>query len=348
MICRKCKKEVPDGAFCNACGAKQNLQHNPKRRGNGQGSVYKTPDGKWQCEVRNPRRTKGGFKTKKEALAYIPILIDAPQKKLSTIEKHFNAWSNSSMLKLSDSKQTAYRIAYNKIPKLIKERPIGDITIENLQAAIDGLTFYPARDMKSLLSHLYKRACAQGEVPANLAQYIELPVLQETEQTAFNESEINALWNAYIGGDKFVGYILLMIYSGMMPGELLQCKREWIDFDKQVIIGAGLKTKKRKSTPIVLADCIVPVLEDICGETKIIHINADRFYTEYHAALDRAGVRQLRPYSCRHTTATALATKIPPAILKEVMRHTKFSTTQKYIHPVFEETLDAVNKIKLP
>ena len=345
MICRKCKKDVPDGAFCSACGAKQALQHTPKKRGNGQGTAYKRANGTWQCETRNPRRTKGGFKTKKEALAYIPVLLAAPSKKISTIESHYKAWSDSSMLKLSASKQTSYKIAYEKIPATLKRLSMDNITIENLQGIIDGLTYYPARDIKTLLSHLYKRACAQGDVPANLAQYIELPDLEEAEQIPFSAEEINALWKAYIGGDKFVGYILLMIYSGMMPGELLQCKREWIDFEKQVIIGGGLKTKKRKTTPIVLADCIVPVLADICGKEKIIHINRDRFYEEYHAALSRAGVRDLRPYSCRHTTATALATKIPPAILKEVMRHTKFSTTQRYIHPDFEQTLSAVNKI---
>lgn len=346
MICRKCGREVPDGPFCLECGTKQAVpERKPKMRGNGQGSVYKTPSGKWQCEVRNPRRTKGGFKTKKEALAYIPILIAAPSQKVSTIEKHYKAWSESSLPKLGDSKQTAYRIAYDKIPKALKCRPMNEITIENLQAIIDGMTYYPARDIKTLLSHLYKRACAQGEVPANLSQYMELPDLEEAEQIPFTMDEVNKLWESYVGGDKFAGYILLMIYSGMMPGELLKCRREWIDFEKQVIIGGGIKTKKRKATPIVLADCIVPVLADICGKEKIIHINKDRFYEQYYAALERAGVRALRPYSCRHTTATALAEKIPPAILKEVMRHTKFSTTQRYIHPDFEQTLSAVNKI---
>lgn len=345
MICRKCKKEVPDGKFCLACGAKQGLSHAPKKRGNGQGTVYKISNGTWQCEVRNPRRTKGGFKTKKEALAYIPVLLAATSKKTSTLENHYRAWSESSMLKLSASKQTAYKIAYEKIPKALKCCQMSEITIENLQAIINDMTYYPAKDIKTLLSHLYKRACAQGDVVSNLSQYMELPDLEESEQIPFNEEEINALWKAYVDGDKFVGYILLMIYSGMMPGELLNCKREWIDFEKQVIIGGGIKTKKRKQTPIVLADCIVPVLADICGKEKIIHINKDRFYSEYYAALARAGVRSLRPYSCRHTTATALASKIPPAILKEVMRHTKFSTTQRYIHPDFEQTLSAVNQI---
>ena len=32
------------------------------------------------------------------------------------------------------------------------------------------------------------------------------------------------IWSAYDSGDIFSGYILLMIYTGMMPGELLKLK----------------------------------------------------------------------------------------------------------------------------
>lgn len=35
----------------------------------------------------------------------------------------------------------------------------------------------------------------------------------------------------------------------------------------------------------------------------------DQFYKEFHMILERCGCRNLTPYSCRHTTATALATK---------------------------------------
>lgn len=51
-----------------------------------------------------------------------------------------------------------------------------------------------------------------------------------------------------------------MIYSGMMPGELMQAEKKMTHWDTQEIIGCGLKTKKRKETPIVIADIVVPVL----------------------------------------------------------------------------------------
>lgn len=68
------------------------------------------------------------------------------------------------------------------------------------------------------------------------------------------------IWEDYGKGNLISKYILLMIYSGMMPGELMQAEKNMTHWDTQEIIGCGLKTKKRKETPIVIADIVVPVL----------------------------------------------------------------------------------------
>lgn len=48
-----------------------------------------TPDGK----MRRKRRSKAGFKTKKEAIAYLPILAAAPeQKKSITFKELYDRW----------------------------------------------------------------------------------------------------------------------------------------------------------------------------------------------------------------------------------------------------------------
>ena len=125
-----------------------------------------------------------------------------------------------------------------------------------------------------------------------------------------------------------------------------------VDWDASQIIGCGLKPRTEKRLPIVFPDMIAPVLVNLIEKSKskvgyVIGMNKDNFYAEYHAtALKRVGVRDLPPYSCRHTTATALALgNIAPSVIQEVMRHTKFSTTQRYIHPDRESALAAVNSI---
>lgn len=64
---------------------------------------------------------------------------------------------------------------------------IQTITIGQIQDLVNekAPTFYPAKDIKTLLSHLYDMAIAQQDVTVNLAEYIKLPCLDEKEQQPF-------------------------------------------------------------------------------------------------------------------------------------------------------------------
>ena len=359
MLCRKCKKELPDGSvFCCWCGIRQEIKHSPRTRPNGSGSAFKR--GKtWMIEVvigydpdsgRPVRRTKGGFRTKTEALAYAPTLkCETRASKVYHLAMYYQVWSQTA--NLSKSKETAYRIAWEKLSP-IAYTPVRDLDISTLQSLVSekAPTYYPARDMRTLLSHLFKLAIADQQVTVNLAQYIKLPSLEEESPEPFTESELSSFWSSYDAGDTFVGYILLMVYTGMMPGELFIFRKDMIDWDQRLIIGCGLKTKVRKSTPIVVADCILPVLQLLCDSTpgeKVLRMNRDHFYEEFHLALSRCGCRNLTPYACRHTTATALALgdNVAPSVIQKVMRHSKFTTTQRYIHPDVSDALAAVNTL---
>ena len=364
MKCRKCRAEIPDESkFCLACGAKQEVKKNTRTRGNGQGTAIKRgstwtaiwtveiyPDDK-ERKIHQRRKWKGGFKTKTAALAY--AANPAPEPVVSpTLRHYWDGWSRTDLQDLSKSKQTAFNIAWGKLEGLAPKR-VDELTIANLQACIDekAQTYYPAKDMKTVLSHLFKRAVAEGNARTNLADFIRLPPLEEKELQPFTELELHKLWMAYGAGDLVLGFVLLMIYTGMMPGELLAFKTDMVDWEASEIRGCGLKTKKRKETPIVFPDMIAPVLSNLIEKSQskagyVLGMNKDNFYAEYHAALARAGVRDLPPYSCRHTTATALALgNIAPSVIQEVMRHTKFSTTQRYIHPDRDAALAAVNSM---
>ena len=214
-------------------------------------------------------------------------------------------------------------------------------------------TFYPARDMKRLLSHLFKLAIADQQVTVNMANYITLPDLNETEQKPWTDDELKAIWEAYEQEDVVAAYLLLMIYTGMMPGELCQCRRSMIHLEERQIIGAGLKTDVRKQTPIVIAEFVVPVIERILTytdddpERRILYTDRWDFYDAYHEFTKRINIRDLPMYSCRHTTATALAmgTDVAPSIIQKIMRHAKFTTTQRYIHADTSDALGAINKL---
>ena len=141
-----------------------------------------------------------------------------------------------------------------------------------------------------------------------------------------------------------------MIYSGMMPGELLNCRLDQIDLEACEIRGCGLKTSHRKAIPIVFPEFLRPVvasLTETAHGTKLLHINRDNFYKRYYEALETAGVRRLPPYSCRHTTGTEAArANLAAPIVQNIMRHARITTTQRYVHLGAQDAHDGINRLK--
>lgn len=293
-------------------------------------------------------RTKSGFKSKRDALNFCATLLGEYEKpKIApTLESYWNVYSDGEILKLSGSKQTAYKIAWNRL-KDFWYRKVDTLTVQDVRSAVEGLTYYPARDVKTLLSHLFKLAGADGWVSKDLPSYIVLPKLEETEQTPFNEEEQKAFWKLWESGDEQAAIPLVMIYTGMMPAEAMKLTCEMIDFDARQIVGVGSKTAVRKKSAIYLSETILPVLQAITeGKTgKIWRMNKDRFYVVYYEVLARAGTRKLPPYSCRHTTATALAIdqNVAPQTVKKIMRWSTTRMLDRYAHPDSEDVFSAVD-----
>ena len=373
LLCRKCKKENPDDApFCSWCGVRQVAVRKKQRRANGMGSTfydasakswcaertkgYKivTIDGK-QKKMRVPDR-KWGFKTKRDAESYLRERITSKtSKKTETLQELHATWKDSALLKLSKSKQTAYKIAWRHIEPISYDA-VESLGIADLQGVVKGLTYYPARDVKSLLSHLYTRAAAQGYVSGNLSQYIVLPELITQETEKISSDEVTRLWKAYGNGDLFSGYILLMVYTGMMPGELMKLKKGMIDWTQQRIVGCGSKTKKRKEMPIVFPDFVAPVLAALCDASNskignVLAMNKDNFYKEFKALKIRCELREnVQPYSSRRATGTELALKgVPHAVIMDAMRQTDYQTTlSHYTLLDTSDILSALNKMDHP
>lgn len=343
---------------------------NVKRRGNGQGCAYKSPNGKsWTAQAvvdyRTPnkpggqpipiKRKKSGFATKKDALAYIPTLLAggvSKSKVAPRLSDYWKIYSENGLQKIGKSKRVAYTVAWNKL-KPIHNARIDTLTLDLLQETVLKVanSHYTQKDCRTVLTRLFERGYADGFCQKDLPLLIDIDALEETEQIPFNKTEQKALWKLYESGNLDACVPLLMIYTGMMPGELQYLKVEHIDLEKKTMYGMNLKTKVRKKTPVVLADCILPVAEDLISHAMpsgyILPRHKQGFYDRYYAVLEAAGCRKLPPYSCRHTTATALAVdaKVAPQTIKRVMRWSTSRMLDKYAHPDTAAALEAVNTI---
>ena len=337
----------------------------PKSRGNGQGTVYRRGR-TWTARVvvgwkvaedshAIPiYRTKGGFQRKKDALDYIPTLKqEKPKAKAPKLIDYWNTYHDGEFQQLSKSKQTAYSGAWKKLAP-IHYRSVDQLTVAEIRDNVSRVasTYYTARDCKTVLTRLFALAGADGWCNKDLPSYIVLPKLTEKERQVFADTEQLNLWKLYESGDIRAAIPLLMIYTGMMPGEMQRLKMENIDLDNRKITGIGMKTKVRKESPVFLPNDILPVMEDLIANAQpsgyLWPRNEDKWYTDYYAALEAAGCRRLEPYCCRHTTATRLAVteNIAPQTIRRMMRWSTAKMLDRYAHPNEADVLEAADTMK--
>jgi integrase len=350
--------------FCRFCGKKQTAPpaKKTKTRGNGTGTAYKLPSGKWRVEYtlkyvvrkdgtkKRVCRTKSGFKTKKEALDYIPFLSGLKEaKSRMTIAEAYKA-IQPKIEKLHPKRQKIYESAYKHIEH-IEACNIDALSIADLQAVIDDVDggYYSKRYVKDIFSKLYNYAFADGKIDRNLAPYIELPKNNGAKEKAiFTSDEISRLWGAWDAGEEMAGYILILIYCGLRTGELWSIRSESIDFDRRVMFG-GIKTDMGKNAPIFIIPAIESVIKHFAGKNpdKTLYVGYSiDFYKKWREFKKIMGLREeLSPYSGRHSCASALARAgLPEAVIMSIMRHEKYDTTLKYTHIDTENILEKMNE----
>ena len=367
MKCPRCARDLPDdAAICCYCARViiRKASGNKRHRPNGTGTAFQRKGQKtWTAQYTVPTgwfidkdghrhrkmKTKGGFKLKSDALNYIETLKqEAERKPAPPLSEYWKQYSEGDLLKLGPDKITAYKIAWKRMESL-SYRKIDTITLKEMQACVDEhtSTFYPAKDMKTLFKALFRRGAAEKYVDKDLPTFISLPELVESEQTPFTEEEQKALWQSYESGNRDAGIPIIMIYTGMMTGEMEKLELSMIHWDENLIIGVSMKTKVRKKSPVFFPDDIKPVLADLYMDTEgpiFTHHKTD-IYDRYYAALAAAGVPKKVPYSCRHTTATRLTIdeKIAPQTVKKLMRWSTTKMMDRYVHPSYDDAIAAIN-----
>ena len=369
MLCPRCARGIPeDAALCCYCG--RTILRKPQvkihQRPNGTGTAFQRKGQKtWTAQYTVPtgwylddngkrhrkRITKGGFKTKADALNHIESLKkEAERKPAPPLSEYWKQYSEGDLLKLGPDKITAYKIAWRRMEKLAF-RKVDTITLKEMQSCVDEhtSTFYPAKDMRQLFKALFRRAAAEKYVDKDLPEFISLPALEETEQNPFTVDEQKALWKCYESGCRDAAIPLIMIYTGMMTGEMEKLDRSMIQWDKNLIVGVSMKTKVRKKSPVFFPDDIKPLLADLYAdhEGPIFTRHKQDIYNRYYAALEAAGTRKLVPYSCRHTTATRLAINetIAPQTVKKVMRWSTSKLLDRYAHPDYTDAITAIQTL---
>ncbi len=360
MLCPRtaCRREIPDDSvFCCYCGKKIGpVERKTPKRANGTGSVYKHGD-TWAAELRvyngrklAHRKKKYGFKTKAAALAYVQTMTESSiDKKTMRISEAWELLKKTKRYQeLSKDKIGAYKTAYKRLEP-ISFRVIGEIPFTELQALVDAApgAYYPKRDIKTLLGKLYNVAVTNEclDVSQDKTDLLELPTQPKSKKDSFTLDEVHKIWDAYNKGDKMAGFALILCYTGMRPGELLQLKLENIDLKGQKIIG-GIKTEAGIDREIPIAKAIIPIIQEAMKSAKygLADSCREHFYDDWKS--ENWGIeRHMTANAGRHTLATAMEeANISVMVRKKILGHKIDDITERYTTITFKQKLAAVEK----
>jgi integrase len=365
MICGKCKKEISDDSiFCNRCGKKLKTTtrtSKDRKRGNGQGTVYKLSGNRSRPWVAAKNKIiLGYYATKKEAVSCVNANADKllSYKLNYTLEQAYKEWSSNHYPTISKSQQDVLCAAWLYYKPLYKLK-IKDIKTEQYQQAIDkAVSEKKSRStcekIRQLCSALCKFAMQYDIVNKNYSTFLILPKQEKKEKEIFTDEQIKLLFEN--AENETVKAILILIYTGLRIDELLQLKKSDIDIEKRLFVG-GIKTDAGTNRTVPINKKIVEFIEYfykkndseflICNKVgnkkDVSHFRSREFYP----TLKLLKIENLTPHATRRTFASlAVKAGIRPEVLKDIIGHADFSTTADfYIFPNTDEYLNEIDKM---
>lgn len=330
LKCRYCHKELQDDwKACPYCGnlvpTTNARGRKSPRRGNGQGSAYKR--GKtWTAKVvvgwnisdggeATPvTRTKGGFRTKADALAYCTELKKTRAQEFSgiTLKGLFDQWYDQYDGRVTHGTLVAYRTSFNHFSSLHHRAFTGLVAADYQEVMNNDKGGKRVKEqMKSVLSLLYKFAMANEIIDRNKAQTLYTGNDTKGTRPAFTLDELRKICTC---GLPYADYVVCMCYLGYRPDEMLSLTKESYDREHQCLIG-GSKTEAGRDRIVTIPPAIIPLIEAAYNrDSKYLFpakqggkLSANRFREKCFVPLmTRLGIEGKVPYSCRHTYANLL------------------------------------------
>lgn len=376
MLCKKCKKEIPDGSlFCNHCGRKQTVtaaKH--RKRAHGTGTIRKDTRYKNPYIAIAPSSTNGAGRTyigsypdMKSAQAALDDFIrnGRPQLYGATLVDVYRLWSDIHFREIR--RPEIMRSMWKWFSPLYDVR-MADLRTAHFQEIINkAKTESTADKLKSLAVMLCRYALENDIVSKNYAEFVRIPRFEKNEKVIFSPEQISILWQHT--DDIRVQAILTMIYMGFRLGEIVSLTADNVHLDEGYVVG-GIKTRAGIDRVIPLPPNIPEIRAffagwlESCQDGYIIPVNEKNFRDRwFYPALRELNIiecefinrhwkfpdkHHLTPHSTRHTFASLSSSAgMRPENLQKIIGHADYSTTADiYIHKDISELIDEMSKLK--
>lgn len=178
---------------------------------------------------------------------------------------------------------------------------------------------------------------------------------KEKIHNAFSRSEILTLWEN--SNNEIVKMILITIYSGLRPQELLSLKQENIHLKESYMIG-GMKTAAGTNRTIPIHQKIKPLIryfEEKNNNSVFLFpavrgkgsYNYKTFLYNFDNVIKKLGLSKRFPHDGRHTCSTLMAEQgIPLMYRQKILGHSSGNITDDvYVHIDKEILIEEINKI---
>jgi integrase len=363
-------------------GEKETKKRKPKASNNGSGRAFKR--GKyWAYEIRRQywdgnktvkaNRYCGHFKTKTEADKARFAAIEELEKEIEAGKRGELAARGQAKMtfgEIGNEFLTIHELKWGKKTKQYMrtnlqkceaffDREWDGITMTEFQGMINvGGTYDTAKKMKLLLTGMQKCAFRYYPLLRNFVSDCELPPETIAEKRVFEKGERDLLWKVVNRDSGLKGLteedrmaasaLLIMIHSGMRPGELRNVDPVDIDLVNHRIHKGGIKTKRGKTGSIFVVSKIVPLVREwMMPKNRFSEVSIETIRDRADKLQDKLGMPHHVLSSCRTTTATVLAEmKTSADDLQTIMRHTSIAVTRKYYDKSGDENaIEALSRL---
>lgn len=280
-----------------------------------------------------------------------PYDIDARK---TTFSELYELWFKQ-RFKGDNNKNTilSYETAYKNTSNL-HNTPFRNLKTLHMQDVIDnsGLKVSSNKNLKKLFNQISKFAIQNDLAEKNYATYLTIPSNDDpSKRKPFTEEEIELLWKNT--DNQIVELALIMIYTGMRPGELLTIKKENIYIEERYLIG-GIKTNAGINRTIPLNKKIIPFIKKrLDNERKHLFLNETNdklnystFLWHWKKEMKKLGLDH-DPHNSRHTCRTLLNNvEANHVSVDRIMGHASQSIGDRvYTHKDLNQLLKAIDLI---
>ena len=319
--------------------------------------------------------TIGYYATRQQALQALsdyntnPYDLDANK---ITFAEVYEKWSEKKFEEISVSNINGYKASY-KLCESIYNTKFADLKLIHLQSIVDksGKNFPALKKLKILFNQLFDYATMNEIITKDrhIVEYLNIGKEEKsTKHYRFTDAEVDTLWK-WANGNEYVQFILMLIYSGVRPGELFNTKCSSVDLKAGYFtIEKGKNVNAARKVPI--HDRTLPFFEHWMSkgtEYLITNISGGKFnfdtnhcsYTDVYwtPVLRDIGILQYTnengdlaehfPDDTRHTFTTMWKEKhLDEAMRRKIQGHSGKGIGEiVYTHFELEKLKEELNKL---